>query len=115
MTLSPATPVRAQSLVERLRKYVRACEITGNGNSETCAMVKQSADRIETLEAELALLDEVCARYADDEDRTIRGHSEPFGTISTECGLKARAARKRFRDREAALPTSPETQGRERG
>lgn len=45
---------------------------------------------------ELHLLEEVCARYADDEEAYLRDDGEPFGTISTECGLKARAARKRY-------------------
>lgn len=53
------------------------------------------------LLSELHLLEEVCARYTDDEDAYLRDEGEPFGTISTECGLKARAARKRYLEREA--------------
>lgn len=52
--------------------------------------------------SELELLEEVCARYADDEDAYLGDEGEPFGSITTECGMKARSARRRFRAREAA-------------
>ncbi|UTC28103.1 hypothetical protein GURKE_00710 [Brevundimonas phage vB_BpoS-Gurke] len=59
-------------------------------------------DDIATLRAELHLLEEVCACYADDEDAYLDGHGEPFGSITTECGMKARQARARWRAREEA-------------
>jgi hypothetical protein len=52
--------------------------------------------------AEVHLLEEVCARYADDEDRHLAGNGEAYGSIPAEAGMKARAARKRFKAREAA-------------
>jgi hypothetical protein len=55
----------------------------------------------EQLIAELELLEEVCAVYADDEDRFLRDQGEPY-CIPTEYGMKARAARHRFRERMAA-------------
>ena len=55
----------------------------------------------EELIAELHLLEEVCAFYANDEDRYLEGDGEPFGSFPTEVGLKARAARHRFNEREA--------------
>jgi len=57
--------------------------------------------KLTDVEGELHLLEEVCAFYANDEDAAIDG-DEPYGSIPTEVGLKARSARKRFRDREAA-------------
>jgi len=56
----------------------------------------------EDLEAELHLLEEVCAFYANDEDRYIRSRGEPYGSIPTEVGMKARSARHRFNEREAS-------------
>lgn len=58
--------------------------------------------RLAVVESELHLLEEVCARYADDEDAYLDGDGEPFGSITTECGLKARQARARWRSREGA-------------
>ena len=55
----------------------------------------------ERLTAEIHLLDEVCARYADDEDAFLECGGEPFGGITTECGMKARSARSRFLTRQA--------------
>lgn len=55
----------------------------------------------EKLVAELHLLEEVCAFYANDEDRYLAGDGEPFGSFPTEVGLKARSARERFNKREA--------------
>lgn len=51
--------------------------------------------------AELHLLEEVCAFYANDEDRFNREGGEPFGSIPVEVGMKARQARERFIEREA--------------
>lgn len=53
-------------------------------------------------EAELELLEEVCAIYAKDEDRYLKENGEPYGSIPTECGMKARSAAQRFYDREAS-------------
>jgi len=50
------------------------------------------------LLAEVHLLEEVCAFYANDEDRYLNG-GEPY-CIPTEVGMKARSARQRFLDRE---------------
>lgn len=61
-----------------------------------------SENDIKALKAELLLLEEVCARYADDEDAYLDGVGEPFGSITTECGMKARQARARWRRREGA-------------
>lgn len=55
--------------------------------------------------AELHLLEEVCAAYADDEDRYLNGKGEPY-CVAPEAGIKARAARRRFRDRAAMQRTT---------
>ncbi|UTC28748.1 hypothetical protein MARCHEWKA_02360 [Brevundimonas phage vB_BpoS-Marchewka] len=65
------------------------------------AVVKDAAAHIAALETELALVDEALARYANDEDACLEGDGEPFGSITTECGMKAREARRRFLAREA--------------
>jgi hypothetical protein len=59
----------------------------------------------EELQAELWLLEEVCAFYANDEDRYLKadGAAEPY-CIPTEVGMKARSARKRFLERESVQP-----------
>jgi len=63
-------------------------------------------------EAELELLEEVCAIYAKDEDRYLKENGEPYGSIPTECGMKARSAAQRFYDREAsASPFSTTGEG----
>lgn len=58
------------------------------------------------LMKELWLLEEVCAFYANDEDRYLKsgGSSEPYGLIPTEVGMKARMARQRFLDRDSVQP-----------
>jgi len=58
------------------------------------------------LQAEVYLLEEVCAFYANDEDRYLKseGASEPYGSIPTSVGMKARSERKRFLDRESVQP-----------
>lgn len=61
---------------------------------------KAAEEQVGTLLAELHLLEEVCGFYANDEDATLSG-DEPYGSIPTEVGLKARAARARFLAREA--------------
>jgi hypothetical protein len=66
------------------------------------AYVATLPDAPEKLVAELHLLEEVCAFYANDEDRYLEGDGEPFGSIPTEVGLNARSARERFNQREAA-------------
>jgi hypothetical protein len=66
------------------------------------AYISTLPDTPEKLVAELGLLEEVCAFYANDEDRYLADEGEPFGSIPTEVGLKARAARHRFDRREAA-------------
>jgi hypothetical protein len=60
----------------------------------------------EELQAELWLLEEVCAFYANDEDRYLKaeGLAEPYGLIPTPVGMKARSARKRFLERESVQP-----------
>jgi hypothetical protein len=55
----------------------------------------------EDLQKELHLLEEVCAFYANDEDRYLKSDGEAYGSIPTEVGMKARAARRRFNDRAA--------------
>jgi hypothetical protein len=54
------------------------------------------------IAAEWALMQEVLAFYANDEDRTLREEGEPYGTIPTEVGIKARQHRASFQRREAA-------------
>ena len=61
--------------------------------------------------AEVHLLEEVCARYADDEDRHLAGNGEAYGSIPAEAGMKARAARKRFKAREAAAQAAAKGAG----
>ncbi|AQU87386.1 hypothetical protein B0W47_07765 [Komagataeibacter nataicola] len=60
--------------------------------------------RLRVVEAEMHLLEEVCAFYANDEDRFIKadGNAEPYGMIPTDVGMKARSARARFMAREQA-------------
>lgn len=59
---------------------------------------------LRVVEAEMHLLEEVCAFYANDEDRFIKadGNAEPYGMIPTDVGMKARSARGRFMAREQA-------------
>lgn len=59
---------------------------------------------LRVVEAEMHLLEEVCAFYANDEDRFIKadGNAEPYGMIPTDVGMKARSARARFMAREQA-------------
>jgi hypothetical protein len=52
------------------------------------------------LLAELHLLEEVCAIYANDEDRYLRDDGEPY-CIPPEVGMKARSARARYNARAA--------------
>lgn len=66
------------------------------------ATVKDAAQHIDALERELALVDEALARYVNDEDAFLTDKGEAFGSITTECGIKARQARLRFWAREAA-------------
>lgn len=54
----------------------------------------------ETIAHEWELMQEVLALYANDEDRASKGDGEPFGTIPTEAGMKARTHRAAFRRRE---------------
>jgi hypothetical protein len=54
---------------------------------------------------ELHILEEVCAFYANDEDSFNREGGEPFGSIPTEVGMKARQARERFIEREESAKT----------
>jgi hypothetical protein len=72
------------------------------------SVVRAYADTFPTspdlLLAELHLLEEVCAFYANDEDEYLKGEGEPYGGIPTEVGLKARSARHRFVEREAQHP-----------
>ncbi|QHC35389.1 hypothetical protein [Komagataeibacter xylinus] len=60
--------------------------------------------RLRVVEAEMHLLEEVCAFYTNDEDRFIKadGNAEPYGMIPTDVGMKARSARARFMAREQA-------------
>jgi hypothetical protein len=51
---------------------------------------------------EWELMQEVLAFYANDEDRTLREEGEPYGSIPTEVGIKARQHRASFQRREAA-------------
>lgn len=44
------------------------------------------------LRGELGVLRALLAAYVADENRYNRGEGEPFGTISTELGMRARAA-----------------------
>lgn len=61
-----------------------------------------SHQEVDALRAELVLLDEVCAIYALDETRYLRDEGEPFGSVPTDAGLKAREAGRRYAKREAA-------------
>ncbi|AZV39950.1 hypothetical protein [Komagataeibacter xylinus] len=60
--------------------------------------------RLRVVEGEMHMLEEVCAFYANDEDRFIKadGNAEPYGMIPTNVGMKARSARVRFMAREKA-------------
>ena len=62
----------------------------------------QMLEEIKTLNAELALLEEICWFYTRDEDRFIKEEGEPYGSIPTDCGMKARSAARRFVNRERA-------------
>ncbi|WP_395601189.1 hypothetical protein AB4P95_30220 (plasmid) [Pseudomonas sp. A1437] len=61
--------------------------------------------------AELHVLEEVCAFYANDEDSFNRKGGEPYGSIPTEVGMKARQARERFIEREEGA-TATNTSGK---
>lgn len=99
-----------ERLIERLRAI--ADDYIGKVDRAAC-IETEAADTITRLEAELSaaraglehveLLEEVCARYADDEDAFLDETGEPFGSITTECGMMARSARTRFRARQAAI------------
>ena len=62
-------------LLERLR---------GN-SSPHYALMREAADEIETLR-------ELLSAYVADETRFNRGEGEPYGSITTETGMRARAA-----------------------
>lgn len=53
---------------------------------------------------EIHLLEEVCAFYANDEDRYLAGKGEAYGLVPVDVGMKARSARKRFLERESVQP-----------
>jgi hypothetical protein len=55
------------------------------------------------LLAELSVLEDVCAAYARDEDRYLAGEGEPYGSIPTEIGMKARFVLRRVKERECAV------------
>ncbi|WP_219097766.1 hypothetical protein [Pseudomonas sp. UMAB-40] len=84
------------------------------GNARTVRPVEHSglmAWALAALKAnpalvELHLLEEVCAHYANDEDAFNREDGEPFGSIPTLVGMKARQARERFIEREERTNTS---------
>ncbi|KJS36091.1 MAG: hypothetical protein VR70_14495 [Rhodospirillaceae bacterium BRH_c57] len=54
------------------------------------------------IATEVELMQEVLAFYANDEDRFLREDGEPFGSIPTEVGMKARQHRASFQRRESA-------------
>lgn len=56
--------------------------------------------------AELHIVEEVCAFYANDEDGFNREGGEPYGSIPTEVGMRARQARERFIEREERSATT---------
>lgn len=112
-----------KAVVERLSQSATFAEETGRNRCDSIlasdlrtllSALRQRDEALERAEAEIALLDEVCARYADDEDACLDGRGEPFGSITVECGMKARTARHRFKEREAArtILTEGETNAR---
>lgn len=49
---------------------------------------------------EVELMQEVLAFYANDEERYLRENGEPYGSIPSEVGMKARQHRAAFQRRE---------------
>lgn len=82
---------------------------THDGPCRTCngtgaAQSPDSGAGSDKVLAELHLLEEVCAIYANDEDRYNDGRGEAYGSVPVQVGFKARAARKRVMERMAAAP-----------
>lgn len=76
----------------------------GHSNYDACACGEPPT--WDELLKEVHLLEEVCAFYANDEDRYLKaeGRAEPYGLIPTAVGMKARCARQRFLERESVQP-----------
>ncbi|MGQ3018763.1 hypothetical protein [Phenylobacterium sp.] len=97
---------RGEALTPAERSAVTGYELGWrDGRNDALDPDRLAADRTKALEEEVHLLEEVCAFYANDEDQFL-DDGEPYGTIPTEVGLKARSARSRFMAREAALAPS---------
>lgn len=60
------------------------------------------------IAVEWELMQEVLALYASDEDRFLSEDGEPYGSIPTEAGIKARQHRAAFQRREAAASADSE-------
>ena len=54
--------------------------------------VSVDADRLDEIAVEIERLRSLLAAYVADETRYNRGEGEPFGSITTETGMRARAA-----------------------
>lgn len=93
----------AASVIKSGEPWTGQCQREFDEAKAAYARLSISHPAPDALRVDLELLEEVCARYADDEDAFLSDNGEPFGSITTECGMKARDARKRFRDRQAAL------------
>ena len=103
--------ITREQLIEAMAKAIGSAFQSKAGWDEGCAKSALSAIEAIGLEinqagtqAELELLEEVCAIYVSDEDRYLKDGGEAYGLIPTECGMKARTAARRFHEREAMLP-----------
>ena len=98
-----STQAEFHYMVEEARKvaFHRADVVLTAITEAGCTIVS------EAYKAEMELLEEVCAIYTRDEDRHLKEGGEPYGSIPTECGMKARSAAQRFYDREVMLSSSP--------
>jgi hypothetical protein len=116
------TPACFAALAKAMTSRMAAASLNGEATSELAEDVTgalaQMAARIAELEAllggsppaapkellaELSVLEDVCAAYARDEDRYLAGEGEPYGSIPTEIGMKARFVLRRVKERECAV------------
>lgn len=108
----PLAPVLTAAEQDRIEAAELQSWLVGNARSiRPVARVGLMGWALAALKAnpamgELHLLEEVCAFYANDEDTFNHEGGEPFGSIPTEVGMKARQARERFIEREERTNTS---------
>jgi hypothetical protein len=111
---APLVPVLTAAEQDRIEAAELQSWLVGNARSiRPVARVGLMGWALAALKAnpamgELHLLEEVCAFYANDEDAFNCKDGEPFGSIPTEVGMKARQARERFIEREERASSANE-------